>query len=174
MAAGACCVVAATAAAEPYLPTDDAVVLERLPSPDDRRLQKLRVLADSLSDRPDDLELALDVARRYVALGTAEGDPRYFGLAQGALRAWWEEPEPPAGVRLVRAAVSRAQHDFDGALADLDAVLAANPSHAQAHLDRARCSRRWATSWRRSGRATGSRGCAPAWSGKPAWRAPAA
>jgi Tfp pilus assembly protein PilF len=81
--------------------------------------------------------LALDVARRYVTLGTAEGDPRYFGLAQGALRAWWEDPEPPAGVRLVRAAVSRAQHDFDGALADLDALLAANPSDAQALLDRA-------------------------------------
>ncbi|MCC2665937.1 MAG: hypothetical protein K0S35_3859, partial [Geminicoccaceae bacterium] len=134
---GATLVLAATVAAEPYVPTDDSAVLERLPSPDDPRLQKLRVLADSLSDRPEDLELALDVARRYVALGTAEGDPRYFGLAQGALRAWWEEPEPPAGVRLVRAAVRRAQHDFDSALADLDAVLAANPSHAQAHLDRA-------------------------------------
>jgi Tfp pilus assembly protein PilF len=134
---GATLVLAATVAAEPYVPTDDSAVLERLPSPDDPRLQKLRVLADSLSDRPEDLELALDVARRYVALGTAEGDPRYFGLAQGALRAWWEEPEPPAGVRLVRAAVRRAQHDFDSALADLDAVLAVNPSHAQAQLDRA-------------------------------------
>jgi Tfp pilus assembly protein PilF len=129
--------VAATVAAEPYLPTDDAVVLERSPSPDNRRLQKLRVLADSLSNRPDDLDLALDVARRCVALGTAEGDPRYFRLAQGALRGWWKEPGPPAGVRLVRAAVRRAQHDFEGALADLDALVAVDPSHAQAHLDRA-------------------------------------
>jgi len=134
---GVTLVSAATPAAEPYVPTDDAVMLERLLPPDDPRLQRLRVLADSLSDRPDDLELALDVARRYITLATAEGDPRYFGLAQGALLAWWEDPAPPAGVRLVRAAVSRAQHDFGGALADLDAVLAANPSDAQALLDRA-------------------------------------
>ena len=103
----------------------------------DPRVQEARGLARDRAARPDDLELALDVARRYVALGTAEGDPRYFGLAQGALRAWWEEPEPPAGVRLVRAAVRRAQHDFEGALADLDALVAVDPSHAQAHLDRA-------------------------------------
>jgi hypothetical protein len=127
----------ATAAAEPHVPADDAVVLERLPPADDPRLREARTLASSLTERPDDLDLALEVARRYLALGQAEGDPRYFGLAQGVLARWWDAPEPPPGLRLLRAAIMRAQHDFDGALAELDAVLRSDPNHAQAHLDRA-------------------------------------
>jgi Tfp pilus assembly protein PilF len=130
-------VVAANAAAEPYLPPDDAVVLEHLSSPGDPRVREARILARDLADRPGDLDLALEVARRYVDLGTSEGDPRYVGLAQGVLASWWRASEPPPGVRLLRAAISRAQHDFAGARADLDALVAADPSHAQAHLDRA-------------------------------------
>jgi Tfp pilus assembly protein PilF len=130
-------VFAASASAEPYLPPDDAIVLDRLPSPDDPRVKEARVLASELADRPGDLDLALEVARRYVDLGTSEGDPRYIGLAQGVLAPWWSASEPPPGVRLLRAAISRAQHDFEGARADLDALVAADPGHAQAHLDRA-------------------------------------
>jgi tetratricopeptide (TPR) repeat protein len=130
-------VSAASAAAEPYLPSDDAVVLERLPSPRDTRIQEARRLASELAARPGDLDLALEVARRYVDLGTSEGDPRYIGLAQGVLAPWWREAKPPPGVRLLRAAIGRAQHDFESARADLDALIAADPNHAQAHLDRA-------------------------------------
>jgi Tfp pilus assembly protein PilF len=135
--AGACVVFAASAAAEPYRPPDDAVVLERLPSPADPRVREARVLARDLAARPGNLDLALEIARRYVALGTAEGDPRYIGLAQGVLAPWWRASEPPPGVRLLRAAIGRARHDFEGARVDLDAIVAADPSHAQAHLDRA-------------------------------------
>lgn len=124
-------------AAEPYVPADDAVVLERLPPPDDPRLREVRVLSERLAERPDDLDLALEVARRYQALGRAEGDPRYFGLAQGVLAPWWEMPEPPPALRLVRAGIMRAAHDFEGALAELDTLLRSHPNHAQAQLDRA-------------------------------------
>jgi hypothetical protein len=133
----ACLVFAASTAAEPYLPADDAVVLELLPSPRDPQLRAARALASELAGQPASLELALELARSYVALGTAEGDPRYFGLAQGALATWWQESEPPPGVRLLRAAIRRAQHDFKGSLADLDALLAIDPNHVQAQLDRA-------------------------------------
>ena len=125
------------ARAEPYIPADDTAVLERLPLPADPRLREVRTLAKELAGQPGDLKLALEVARRYLALGQAEGDPRYLGLAQGVLGPWWSVPEPPPGVRLVRAAVKQARHDFAGARADLDALLAANPSSAQALLNRA-------------------------------------
>jgi tetratricopeptide (TPR) repeat protein len=125
------------AAAEPYVPADDAVVLERLPPAGDPRLREARLLASRLAERPDDIDLALEIARRYLALGRAEGDPRYFGLAQGVLAPWWEAPAPPPGLRLLRSGIMRAQHDFAGALAELDAVLASDPNHAQAQLDRA-------------------------------------
>lgn len=137
MAATALVMHAVTAAAEPYAPEDDAVVLERLPLAGDPRLQEARLLASRLADRPDDLDLALEVARGYLALGRADGDPRYFGLARGVLAPWWEAPDPPRGVRLLRAAVLRAQHDFEAALTELDALVAADPNDAQAQLDRA-------------------------------------
>lgn len=110
--------------AAPHVPTDDAVALERLPSPNDPRLHELRVLGDRLGDRPDDLH---STSRGGMSCSVWPWGPRYFGRAQGALLPWRENAEPPAGVRLVRAAVARAQHDFEGALADLGAVLAANP-----------------------------------------------
>ena len=103
----------------------------------DPRVQEARLLASDLAAHPGDLDLAVEVARRYVALGTAEGDPRYIGLAQGVLAPWWRASEPEPAVRLLRAAIRRAQHDFAGARADLDALVAADPNHAQAHLDRA-------------------------------------
>ena len=126
------------ALAEPHVPVDDAVVLERLPAAGDPQVREARALARELAaERPGDLELALEVARRYLELGRAEGDPRYFGLAQGVLAPWWAAPEPPAGVRLVRAGVRQALHDFAGARADLDALLAANPNSVQGQLNRA-------------------------------------
>jgi tetratricopeptide (TPR) repeat protein len=123
--------------AEPYVPDDDAVVLERLPAAGDPRIKEARRLAGELARQPEDLDLALEVASRHIALGTAEGDPRYIGLARGALGPWWQAPEPPPAVRMLRAAILRAQHDFAGSLADLDALVGAYPGHVQAHLDRA-------------------------------------
>jgi tetratricopeptide (TPR) repeat protein len=125
------------AQAEPYVPADDDVVLEHLPLPASQQFQELRALARQLAEQPDDLDLALAVAGHYLDLGRAEGDPRYYGLAQGVLTPWWSLPVPPPRVRLARATVLQSRHDFEGARVDLDAVLAANPANAQALLSRA-------------------------------------
>ena len=77
------------------------------------------------------------MARRYIALGRRQGDPRYFGLAEGVLWPWWSLPEPPAAVRLARASVLQGRHDFTAALADLNRVLAADSGNVQALLERA-------------------------------------
>ena len=60
-----------------------------------------------------------------------------LGQAQAALDPWWSAPDAPAVVRLLRATIRQRQHDFDGALADLDRLLHANPRAAQARLMRA-------------------------------------
>ena len=129
---------ALSAQAAPYVPDSDHTVLERLPyQPTDPAQQQLRSMRAQLQAQPDNLSLAVDLARRYVELGRSSGDPRYAGYAEAALAPWWSAAQPPTAVRLLRATLLQRQHRFDAALADLDAVLMARPRHAQARLTRA-------------------------------------
>lgn len=125
--------------AEPFVPTDSNQVLEKLPlAATDSQLRELQGLRRQLADRPDDLKLALQVARRNLEIGRAEADPRYYGYAQAALAPWWNQDDlPPPEVLLLRAVLRQNRHDFDGALADLQQVLAVRPRDAQAWLTQA-------------------------------------
>lgn len=126
------------ALASPFIPTDPNQVLERLPlAAADPVVRELQGLRRQLAARPDDLELALKLARRNLEIGRAEADPRYYGYAQAALTPWWEQTPPPAEALLLRAVLRQNRHDFPGALADLQQVLAARPRHAQAWLTQA-------------------------------------
>ena len=129
--------LADAAAAEPYLPARDDVVLERLPAADDPRVRDARSLARTLDRTADDPNAALEVARRYIDLGRSEADPRFFGLAEGVLAPWLQQADVPPDILLERSALRRARHEFEGALDDLDRLLEARPNDVQAHLDRA-------------------------------------
>jgi hypothetical protein len=125
------------AAAAPRLPASGAEVLEVLPWRNSPQQRELRDLRASLAGSPRDLGRAATVARRYIELGRREADPRFFGYAQAALAPWWRLATPPAEVRLLRASLLQTEHRFPEALADLDAVTAAEPGNAQAWLTRA-------------------------------------
>lgn len=130
--------VAFGAHAAPLIPSSDEEVLERLPiSPSDPVLRGLRDAGARLKESPQDLTLALRVARGYVELGRTTGDPRYVGYAQAALAPWWELKLPPVDVLLLRAALRQRVHNFGAALADLAEVARAEPRNAQARLIRA-------------------------------------
>jgi tetratricopeptide (TPR) repeat protein len=121
----------------PRLPRDDAEVLEHLPmrSSDPRERERERLHA-ALAAHPDDLRTALTLARLDIQLSRARSDPRYLGYAQAALGAWWGLPSPPPEVLVLRATIRQSSHDFDGALADLDRVVAIAPDDAQAWITR--------------------------------------
>ena len=123
--------------AAPFRPADDSEVLERLPIPDDRERRALRQQRQSLLDAPDDLPLALNLARRYLAIGRTEADPRYAGYAEAALAPWLSLDAPPPDVLVLRAIIRQGRHAFIAALEDLDQALALRPGHAQAQLSRA-------------------------------------
>ena len=127
----------APAFAKPYLPTDDGAVLERLPEKTDPSLRDVKRLRAALDRNPGDLTLAARLARRAIEAGRETGDPRFFGQAQAALAPWWKQPDPPAQALLLRATLKQSTHDFPGALADLDRLIAANPRDGQALLTRA-------------------------------------
>ncbi|UGQ47925.1 tetratricopeptide repeat protein [Massilia endophytica] len=123
--------------AAPYIPRSGNEVLETLPARANARQLELVALRRQLDGRPSDAELASSLAQRYIALGRAETDPRYFGYAQAALSPWWRSAAPPTEVRLLRATLLQSTHRFGAALQDLDAIVASEPRNAQAWLTRA-------------------------------------
>ncbi|MES2161503.1 MAG: hypothetical protein V4476_10140 [Pseudomonadota bacterium] len=128
---------AVAAQATPYLPANGQQVIETLPRRGDPVQQELRRIRSELNARPNDMELATSLATRYIGLARSETDPRYLGYAQAALAPWWWLSSPPAPVRLLRATLLQSTHQFKPALDDLKAVLAADPSNAQAWLTQA-------------------------------------
>lgn len=119
--------------AAPFTPTDDAQVLERVPARGgNARARELQALRAAQQRAPRDVDAAVNLARRYVEEALAEGDPRYVGHAQAALSPWWGESAPPVPVRVLRAVLRQYGHQFDEALADLDAAVAAEPDNAEA------------------------------------------
>jgi predicted Zn-dependent protease len=122
---------------EPYRPTDDAQVLERLSlRASDPIARELEALRADLRRNPRNLETAVTLAARYIEQGRSEGDPRFLGQAQAALSPWWSQPTPPA-VLLLRATIRQSAHEFNEALADLGKILAVQPTNAQAWLTKA-------------------------------------
>lgn len=130
--------LATVGAAGPFVPADDAEVLERLPySPLDPAAQRSRALLAELRQRPGDPALAAELARQYIARGRALSDPRFYGYAQAALAAWWDLPDPPSEIRLLRATILQHDHEFEAALADLETLVARDPANVRAWLTRA-------------------------------------
>jgi predicted Zn-dependent protease len=126
------------ARAEPYLPQQPDQVLEHLPSGSTANLiRKLRERQERLAGKSADPAHAAALAREFIELGRREADPRYYGYARAALSAWWDQPQPPAEVLLLRATLRQNRHEFAAALADLDSLLGRQPGNAQGWLTRA-------------------------------------
>ncbi|HEY8875937.1 MAG TPA: hypothetical protein VIN03_00145 [Roseateles sp.] len=126
------------ASAEPFIPKDDAEVVQRLPYRVDAAERVRRV---ALARDPAQLPLAISTARAALDRARIHGDPRELGAAQAALAPWWTQRDAPAEVVLLRARVLQARHEFAAALAELRGLLAradlATESRAQALLDAA-------------------------------------
>ena len=126
------------ASAEPYRPTDDAQVLERLSvKTSDSLARELATLRADLQRSPRNLESAVKLATRYIEQGRSEGDPRFLGQAQAVLAPWWDEPMTPPAVLILRATIKQNAHEFGPALVDLERALTAQPTNIQAWLTKA-------------------------------------
>lgn len=125
----------AAAAREPYRPDDDEQVLLRLNDREDPEVSEVWAARKAMRDAPGELSPALDFARRAIEAGRQRADPRFMSYAEAAI-APWNDADPPLEVRVIRATLAQHRHDFEAALADLDAVLAEAPRHAQARLTR--------------------------------------
>ena len=115
--------------AAPHRPASDGTVLERL-APATVALRKLRANESVTADLK--LADALSAARHYIELGRTYSDPRAYGYAQAALGTWWTADPAPAELLVMRARILQFHHDFDGALAQLEAALKNDQFNADA------------------------------------------
>jgi len=116
-----------------YTPKDGTAVVAQVARKDPREL----AMRQRLREQPDRVDLAVEIARTDIQRARSLSDPRYLGRAQATLARWWDLAEPPPDVLLLRATIRQSLHDFTGARADLDHLVAIRPDDAQAHLTRA-------------------------------------
>ena len=121
-----------------FIPSEDAVIVERLRErPLDRTDLELRSARARLRTAPTLLPLAVEVAERSIAIARRNGDPRFLGYAHAALAPWFAQADPPLTVRLLRATLLQSVHQFGPALDELNEILRRQPREAQAWLTRA-------------------------------------
>ncbi len=120
-------------AAQSYVPRDGSTIVATVPARDAQEVAERKALAAA----PDNVELAVDLARAELARARELSDPRYLGRAQALLARWWNETVPPADVLLLRATIEQSLHQFTAARADLDQLVFLRPTDTQAHLTRA-------------------------------------
>lgn len=134
----AACLFAAaveTAHATPITPTHDDEVIDVLPAASASRAEERR-MRRALAQQPRDPQLALALAKRYLAQAHELGDPRFAGMALAAISAWTDEATMPDEVLLMRATLQQYLHEFDASVASLQTLLmrAGSPPRPQAWL----------------------------------------
>ena len=129
--------LSAPATAEPFVPTDEAQVLERLPDRGAAEYRELKILKARAAAEPNNVDAAVALADAYYGISRREGDPRYLGYAQASLTQWWEDPAAPTAVLVTRATILQSNHEFPSALTDLDKAIQREPDNARAILVRA-------------------------------------
>ena len=121
--------------AEPFIPTDEAQVLERLPDRSALEYRELKILKARAAAEPGNVDAAVALADAYYKISRREGDPRYLGYAQAALTPWWNDPIAPT------AGAAHARDDP----AEQPRIPARARGSRQGH--RARAGQRRARSW---------------------------
>ncbi len=121
--------------AKPYLPSDDAQILQHLPNVlFEKSAQNFR---SELQQQPADINRTLALVQQYIQQSRNSGDPRYLGRAEAVLDTAFETQPIPVPVFVMRAILRQANHDFELALQDLNTAIRLDPGYAQAWLTRA-------------------------------------
>jgi len=121
----------------PRVPTDRAEVLERLPASLGRDRSELEARERAALEAPNDAAAIAAYVERAVLESRRNGDPRWLGRARAVMGPYWLAKAAPDKLVLLRATIKQSLHDFEGALADLDALTVTSPGDPQVWLTRA-------------------------------------
>jgi tetratricopeptide (TPR) repeat protein len=105
-----------------------------VPAQTDARVRDLIELRRAAERAPDDLASALKLARAHIEAARREGDPRELGAAEATLLPFASRTDQSPELRVLRATILQARHDFDGALQELGLALQQTPNDLQALL----------------------------------------
>jgi tetratricopeptide (TPR) repeat protein len=130
------------AAAVTHASPTPASALVHSPATDDEPLETLPAQSEirrnpRSTNSAENAATAVERARTELTQYQKSSDPRYLGRAEAALGRFWDEPNPPEPVLVLRARIRQSNHEFSAALADLDRAARLTPDDAQALLDRA-------------------------------------
>src|SRR4051794_38303188 len=75
---------------------DDLTVLAHVPARQTAAGARLATLRAQQRAKPNDLTVALALARAHIEASRLQGDPRPLGYAEAALSRWTALSEPPA------------------------------------------------------------------------------
>lgn len=123
------------AIAEPWVPSDDSLIVLRVGSSAEQ--QALTALERDLDARPSDALALQALIDAYLRLGRHSAEPRYFGRAEALLASKVTGAHPNPAWALRMADIWQYRHEYDKALALIERVLAADPYEPQALLMRA-------------------------------------
>jgi tetratricopeptide (TPR) repeat protein len=116
------------AAAAPFVPKDDSIVLaEVAPGTRHSELATRQMAARRL-------DVALPLAQLYIKEARSSGDLRFLGYAEAVLDPWVGSDATSADALVLHATVLQSRHDFSGALTVLERARAIRPNDAQAWL----------------------------------------
>jgi tetratricopeptide (TPR) repeat protein len=118
----------------PYTPTDDAALLQQVPSASDPAVHQMRLLRDELDADASNLVIAEQLAQAYIDFGRQIGDAHYAGYAEAVLAPWLLRPSPPAAVLVEYATILQYRHQFAEARRELKTALNSDPHNTQAWL----------------------------------------
>jgi Tfp pilus assembly protein PilF len=118
----------------PYIPADDAEVLQEVPSIADPVVRQMHDLRGKLDADRASLHLAEELSQTYIDFGRQIGDAHYVGYAEAVLNPWLAHSSPPASVLIQYATILQYRHQFSEARQQLRRALLVDPHSTQAWL----------------------------------------
>jgi tetratricopeptide (TPR) repeat protein len=118
----------------PYIPANDDVVLQQVPSTVDPRVRQFESLRTQWQRNPADLASATALAIAYLDYARGTGDARYLGRADAIVAPWLKNQPPPIPAMLIDATILQSRHLFTESRAELIEILRRDADTAQAWL----------------------------------------
>jgi tetratricopeptide (TPR) repeat protein len=118
----------------PFVPADDAEVLQEVPAAADPAVREMHTLRAALDADHGNLSLAEKLSQAYIDFGRRIGDAHYVGYAEAVLSPWLARAVPPPNVLVHYATILQYRHQFADARIELKRALLAEPHHTQAWL----------------------------------------